>query len=66
MRLLFQYVPRARKRQTRTRPLSHVDEVWRGLMVAVSCISQDMGMPDVPSTLSCLQTAPCPIFPPGA
>lgn len=58
MPLLFQYVPCASKGQTRIRPLSHVDEVWRGLMVAVSCMPQDMGVPDVPDTLSCLQTAP--------
>lgn len=57
--LLFQYVPCASKEQTRIRPLSHADEIWRGLMATLSCIPQDMGVPDVPDTFSCLQTASC-------
>lgn len=67
MPLLFRYMPCANKGQTRIRPLPHVDEVWRGLMVAMSCNPQDMGVPDVADTLSCLQTAPClPVPPSGA
>lgn len=50
MPLLFQYVPCARKGHTTIRPLSHRDEVWKGLMVTVSCIPQDMGVPDVSNT----------------
>lgn len=63
--LLFQNVPCANKGQTRIRPLSHMDEVWRGLMVAVSCIPQDMGVPGVPDPLSCLLAAPCHPTPPS-
>lgn len=66
MPLLFQYVLSASKGQSRIRPLSHVDEVWRGLMMTVSCIPQDTGVPDVPDTLSCLQTAPCLPIPPSS